>query len=86
MSQTDANQDAVERLRQLVASGLLDMRAYPRGFLHAKAYQTTFDAGWTEMVAVATGPARTHVFDEKTLRLTLAEIASRSHGDGATVN
>ena len=38
------------------------------------------------MVAVAAEAARTHVFDEKTLRLTLAEIAGRSHGDGATVN
>ena len=30
--------------------------------------------------------APTHQFDEKTLWLTLAEIARRSHGDGATVN
>ena len=48
--------------------------------------QDTFQPGWTEMVAIATEAARTHVFDEKTLRLTLAEIARRSHGDGATVN
>ena len=48
--------------------------------------QDTFQPGWTEMVAIATEAARTHVFDEKTLRLTLAEIAGRSHGDGATVN
>ena len=38
------------------------------------------------MVAIATEAARTHSFDEKTLRLTLAEIAVRSYGDGATVN
>ena len=31
MPQTDANQDAVERLRQLVSSGLLEVRAYPAG-------------------------------------------------------
>ena len=38
------------------------------------------------MVAIAAEAARTHVFDEKTLRLTLAEIADRSYGDGVTVN
>ena len=43
MPQTDANQDAVARLRQLVASGLLEVRAYPRGFLHAKAYLCWYD-------------------------------------------
>ena len=43
MSQTDANQNAVERLRQLAASGLLEMRAYPRGFMHAKAYLCWYD-------------------------------------------
>ena len=48
--------------------------------------QETFKAGWTEMVNLAADAARTHKFDEKTLRLTLAEIARRSHGDGATAN
>ena len=43
MPQTDASQDAVARLRQLVASGLLEVRAYPRGFLHAKAYLCWYD-------------------------------------------
>ena len=38
LPQTDESQQAVERLRQLVASGLLEVRAYPREFLHAKAY------------------------------------------------
>ncbi len=38
------------------------------------------------MVAIAAEAAGTHVFDEKTLRLTLAEIADRSYGGGATVN
>ena len=46
----------------------------------------TFQAGWTRMVETAAEAARTHQFDEKALRLTLAEIARRSHGDGATVN
>ena len=49
-------------------------------------YRETFEAGWTEMVAIAAEAARTHAFDEKTLRLSLAEIAQRSYGDGATVN
>ncbi len=43
MPQTDASQPAVEKLRQLVASGLLEVRAYPRGFLHAKAYLCWYD-------------------------------------------
>ena len=48
--------------------------------------QETFQADWTDMVAIATDAARTHNFDGKTLRLSLAEIAQRSYGDGATVN
>ena len=48
--------------------------------------QETFQAGWTEMVAIAAEATRTHQFDEKTLRLTLAEIARRSYGDGATIS
>ena len=46
----------------------------------------TFDSGFQEMVALAAEAARTHRFDEKTLRLSLTEIACRSHGDGTTVN
>ena len=38
------------------------------------------------MVNLAVEAARTHAFDEKSLRLTLAEIAHRSFGDGATIN
>ena len=34
----------MEKLRQLVASGLLEVRAYPRGFLHAKAYLCWYDS------------------------------------------
>ena len=38
LDQTKVSADAVERLRELVASGRLEMRSYPRGFMHAKAY------------------------------------------------
>ena len=38
LPQTDETQNAVEQMRQLVASGLMEIRAYPREFLHAKAY------------------------------------------------
>ena len=34
--------------------------------------QENFQTGWTEMLAIAAGAARTYQFDEKTLRLTLA--------------
>ena len=44
MPQTDASQGAVEKMRQLVASGLMEVRAYPRGFLHAKAYLCWYDS------------------------------------------
>ena len=46
----------------------------------------TFDSGFQEMVNLAADAARTHTFEEKSLRLALAEIARRSYGDGATVN
>ena len=46
----------------------------------------TYDAGFQEMVTSAADASRDHTFDEKSLRLTLAEIARRSYGDGATVN
>jgi len=58
------------------------------GFLtrdHLSCRQT-FDAGWGQMVDIAAEAARTHNFHEKELRLSLAEIAKRSHGDGNTVN
>ena len=38
------------------------------------------------MVTLASEAAKTHRFDEKSLRLTMAEIARRSYEDGATVN
>ena len=43
-------------------------------------------AGWHEMVQLATQAAGSRTFDEKSLRLSLTEIARRSYGDGATVN
>ena len=46
----------------------------------------TFDSGFQEMVNLAADAARSHTFDEKSLRLALAEVARRSYGDGATVN
>ena len=52
---------------------------------HTKC-RRTYDAGFQEMIHIAAEAAKTHVFDEKTLRLTLAEVARRSYGDGATVN
>ena len=38
------------------------------------------------MLQLAADAARIHQFDEKTLRLSLSEIAQRSYGDGTTVN
>ena len=46
----------------------------------------TFDAGWNRMVGFAADAARSHDFNEKSLRLSLAEIAHSSYGDDATVN
>ena len=53
--------------------------------LHSQC-RRTFDTSFQEMVNLAAEAARTHRFNEKTLRLSLAEIARRSYGDGATVN
>ena len=38
------------------------------------------------MVGLAAEAARSHEFDEKSLRLSIAEIAHGAYGDGATVN
>ena len=46
----------------------------------------TFDTGFQEMVNLAAEAARAHSFDEKALRLSLAEIARRPYVNGATVN
>ena len=43
-------------------------------------------AGWQEMVQLAAQAAGSPDFDENQLRLTMAELAQRSYGDGDTVN
>lgn len=43
LPQTADSQSAVERLRELVSSGQMEIRAYPREFMHAKAYLCWYD-------------------------------------------
>ena len=43
-------------------------------------------AGWNEMVRLASGAARSHEFNPNSLQVSLAEIARRSFGDASTVN
>ena len=45
----------------------------------------TYQAGWNEMVRLAGFAARSHEFNPNSLRVSLAEIARRSFGDGSTV-
>ena len=52
---------------------------------HSQCRQT-YQVGWQEMVQLDADAARPHAFDEKSLRITLTEIARRSYGGGATVN
>ena len=52
---------------------------------HAEC-RRTFDTDWNRIVELAAHAARSHSFDEKTLRLSMAEIARSSYGDGNTVN
>ena len=42
-------------------------------------------AGWNEMVRLASGAARSHEFNPNSLQISLAEIARRSYGDASTV-
>ena len=46
----------------------------------------TFEAGWKQMIQLAAKAAKSHNFDEKALRLSLADIANRSYGTGTTIN
>ena len=46
----------------------------------------THDAWFQEMVNLAAEAARDHSFNERDLRITLAEIAHSSYGNGATIN
>ena len=45
----------------------------------------THQAGWDEMVRLAADTARSHEFNPNSLRVSLAEIAKRSYGNGSTV-
>ena len=46
----------------------------------------THQAGWNEMLNLAAQAAASRTFDEKSLRLSLAEIARRSYGDDDTIS
>lgn len=46
----------------------------------------TYQVGWDEMVSFAAQAAGSPTFDDKTLRLVLAETVRRCYGDGNTVN
>ena len=48
--------------------------------------ESAHQAGLQQMVELAAQAVRSHNFDEKSLRLSLAETAKRSFGDGTTVN
>ena len=76
-------------------SNLLKSAAGTCHFCHQKAdilrhehpqCRRTFQAGWNEMVRLASDAARFHEFHANSLRISLAEIAKRSFGDGSTVN
>ena len=43
MQQADDSQQAVAKLKELIAAGFLEVRAYPRGLLHSKAYLCWYD-------------------------------------------
>ena len=44
LPQTDDSEQAIARLRDMITAGFLEMRAYPRGQLHAKAYLCWYDS------------------------------------------
>ena len=43
MPQADDSQQAVSKLKELISAGFLEVRAYSRGLLHAKAYLCWYD-------------------------------------------
>lgn len=45
LPQTDAEQEGVRRLCDLIAQGTVEIRTYPRGMLHAKAYLCWYGGG-----------------------------------------
>ena len=76
-------------------SNLLKSAAGTCRYCHQKAGIITRDhpecrrvheTGWTRMVELARDAAQSRNFDEKTLRISLAQIAKDSYGDGTTVN
>ena len=69
-------------------SNLLKSAAGTCPFCHQKASypantpdcRRTFQAGWNEMVRLASDAARSHEFHANSLRVSLTEIARRSYG------
>src|SRR5688572_13501548 len=55
LPQTDTAASGVRRLADLVASGTIEVRAYPRGVLHAKAYLCWYDPRHAEPGAAIVG-------------------------------
>ena len=52
---------------------------------HQGCRRTHQEAGWNEMVRLASGAARSHEFNPNSIQVSLAEIAKRSFGNGSTV-
>ena len=76
-------------------SSLLKSAAGTYPFCHQKAgilsrehpeCRQAYQAGWQEMVQLATQAAGPPDFDENQLPLTMAAVAQRSYADGDTVN
>ena len=44
LPQTDGTQQTVARLREMIGAGFLEIRAYPKELLHAKAYLCWYDS------------------------------------------
>ena len=74
-------------------SNLLKSAARTCPFCHQKAgilsrehpdCRRAHQAGWNEMVELAADAAKSHEFNPNSLRVSLAEIARRSYGDGST--
>ena len=79
----------------MTLSNLLKSAAGTCPFCHQKAgilsrehpgCRRTHQASWDEMVELAAHAAKSHEFNPNSLRVSLAEIARRSYGDGSTVN
>ena len=77
----------------MTLSNLLKSAAGTCPFCHQKAgilsrehpdCRRAHQAGWKEMVELAADAAKSHEFNPNSLRVSLAEIARRSYGDGST--